>query len=140
MTAPVPAASEFARRLVLHESAGSSTPVDEALENACRAMTEELNGILGTGGVRAIAGRALSLAKRQHTILAGMTLTEPPACYAGFADAFPDGLDENATEAAITIIAHFIGLLILLLGEDLGMQPVRRIWPHLTADARKIDT
>jgi hypothetical protein len=53
------------------------------------------------------------------------------------------GLDDSlrgleAAEAGASVaavVAHLIGLLVSFLGEDLGVYPVRKIWPESAGDA-----
>ena len=50
---------------------------------------------------------------------------------ASLAAALATGSDEEAAAAATSVLAHLLGLLVALLGEEVGLQPVRKLWPHL---------
>ncbi len=133
---------ELARRLVEHEAGGSPAPSASvaAAEAACRRLKDDLIDLLGRGGVSALMGRALNLAKRERPLLAGVTLdTESDACFTGLADAVAAGTDEEAAAAAAAVLAHLLGLLIILVGEELGMQPVHKFWPHVASSVREND-
>ncbi len=140
MTHPPDQAGELAREIVRYESGGSSDPevVAAAVEAICRKLKVDLTDVLGSAGVTALLARALNLATREHRILIEVTSNaEPPACYSGLARALGAGSSEAAAAAA-AVVAHLFGLLVTLLGEELGTQPIRKIWPHVASDARKV--
>nr|MBA4157908.1 hypothetical protein [Gemmatimonadota bacterium] len=64
---------------------------------------------------------------------------ESDACFTGLADAVAAGTDEEAAAAAAAVLAHLLGLLIILVGEELGMQPVHKFWPHVASSVREND-
>lgn len=139
----LPDVGELARRLVEHEAGGSPAPSASvaAAEAACRRLKNDLTDLLGSGGVSALMGRALNLAKRERPLLAGVTLdTEPSSCFTGLPEALAAGTDEEAAAASASVLAHLLGLLVTLLGEELGMQPVRKLWPNVVANFREIDS
>jgi hypothetical protein len=142
MAHPPPDVGELARRLLSHEAGDSSAPAASAaaVEMACRRLKGELTDLLGSGGVSALMGRALNLAKRERPVLAGVTLdTEQSSCYAGLSDALAAATDEEAAAACASVLGHLLGLLVILLGEDLGRQPVRELWPHVVSTFSEID-
>jgi hypothetical protein len=63
---------------------------------------------------------------------------EPDGCFSGLAESLAVSTEEEATAAATTVLAHVLDLLVVLLGEDLGMKPIRKLWPRATS-AREID-
>ncbi len=78
-------------------------------------------------------GRALHLAQREQPWLAEVAVSgEPGACFTGLAESLAGRADEEATAAAATVLAHILDLLVTLLGEELGMKPVRKLWPQQT--------
>lgn len=134
-------AGELAREVLRHEMSGSSDSEDAAaaVETVCRKMTADLTQVLGSAGVTALLGRALNLAAREHPILSGvMANGERPGCFAGLDGALRAGSGEEPAAAAAAVVACLFGLLITLLGEELGTQPIRRIWPHVASDARRV--
>ena len=58
---------------------------------------------------------------------------EPGACFTGLAESLAARTDEEATSAAATVLTHVLELLVMLLGEELGMKPVRKLWPQETS-------
>ena len=142
MTSPAPDLGDLARRLVQHEAGGRSGPAASAaaLEQACARLKGDLADLLGSRGVSALFRRALHLAHRERPLLAGVSVDpEPAACFAGLAEALAEGSDEEAAEAGAAVLAQLLGLLVMLLGEDLGMQPVRKLWPQVASSVREID-
>ena len=141
MARPSPKLAELARRIVEQEAGGSQDPVGPAaaVDTACRRLKANLTDLLGSGGVSALLSRALHLAQREQPLLAGVSVSgEPAACFAGLREALASGSDEEATAAAAAILTHILDLLVVLLGEDLGMKPIRKLWPR-AASAKEID-
>jgi hypothetical protein len=141
MAPPSPKQVELARRIVEQEAAGSSDPVASAaaVETACRRLKDHLVDLLGSGGVSALLRRALHLAEREQPLLAGVAVSgEPSECFVGLAGSLAASTDEAATVAAAAIVAHLLDLLVMLLGEELGMNPFRKLWPQATS-GREID-
>ncbi|CAN5653368.1 hypothetical protein BH23GEM8_BH23GEM8_18990 [soil metagenome] len=140
MTHPPDQAAELAREVLRRESDGSSDPevVAAAVESICRKLKSDLMDMLGSAGVTALLGRALNLAKREHPILIGVSSNaEPPACYTGLADSLGTG-SSDASAPATAVVVYLFVLLATLLGEELATQPIRKIWPHVASDARKV--
>jgi hypothetical protein len=141
MATASPKQVELARRIVAQEAAGSSDPAASAaaVEAACRRLKDHLVDLLGAGGVSALLRRALHLAKREQPLLAEVAVSgEPAECFIGLAGSLAASTDEAATAAAATVLAHMLGLLVMLLGEELGMKPIRKLWPQATS-GREID-
>ena len=142
MDSPAPDLGELARRLVRHEAGGRSDPAASAagVERAGARLKDDLVELLGLGGVSALFGRALHLAQREHPVLAGISVsTEPAVCFTGLAEALAAGTDEEALTAGAALLTHLMGLLVTLLGEELGMQPVRKLWLQVASSVREID-
>lgn len=135
MADPSPQLIELARRIVEHEAGGSDPSASAAaIETACRRLKGHLADVLGSGGVSAVLGRALHLAQRQQPLLAEVARSEEPgACFTGLAESLAASTDEEAAAAAATVLAHVLELLVMLLGEELGMKPVQKLWPRETS-------
>jgi hypothetical protein len=136
-----PKLDELARRIVDQEAGGSPDPAASAaaVETACRRLKDQLVDLLGSGGVSALLRRALHLAQREQPLLAGLAVSaEPAACFTNVTESLAASTDEEATAAAATVLARMLDLLVMLLGEELGMQPIRKLWPQATS-AKEID-
>jgi hypothetical protein len=140
---PLSKAAELARDLVAHECSGTldTATVAGAVETVCRRLRDYLTDLLGAGGVVALMGRALKLAKREHPVLAGTTLGTPPpsVCFDGLEAALAAGTAEDAVAAGSAVLAHVFDLLIQLIGEDLSVHPVRKLWPDLKSGVMEND-
>jgi hypothetical protein len=127
-------ARERARRLLLHEAAGARGPRDvaAAAERVCGKLRGELTGLIGAGGVGALASRALRLAQRDFPQLDGVAGPNGhDGCYAGLVAALEGRSATEAEAAGVAVIEHFLGLLVSLVGEDLAMTPLLRLWPGI---------
>ncbi len=141
MAPPSPKLVELARRIVEQEAGGSPDPAASAaaVETACRRLKDHLVDLLGSGGVSALLRRALHLAQREQPLLGGVAVSgESAACFTGLTESLAASTDEEATAAAAAVLTHMLDLLVVLLGEDLGMKPIRKLWPQATR-AREID-
>ena len=135
MAKPSSKFDELARRIVEHEAGGSpdSAASAAAVEAACRRLKDDMVGLLGTDGVSALLRRALRLAQREQPLLAGVAMSgEPAACFTGMAESLAASSDEEATAAARSVLTHVLKVLVMLLGEELGMKPVQKLWPRAT--------
>lgn len=141
MDHPPPPLVGLARRILEHEAGPSpdSAALATAVETACRRVRDQLVDVLGSGGVSALLGRALHLAQREQPLLAGVAVGgEQAACYSGLAEALEASTEEEAIAAANTVLRHILDLLVVLFGEELGVKPIRKIWPAATT-AQEID-
>jgi hypothetical protein len=141
MVPPSPKLVELARRIVEQEAGRSPDPAASAaaVETACRRLKAHLLDLLGSGGVSALFRRALHLAQREQPLLAGVGVSEDSAvCFTRLTESLAASTDEEATSAAAAVLTHMLDLLVVLLGEELGMKPIRKLWPRATR-AREID-
>ncbi|HUG40703.1 MAG TPA: hypothetical protein VMM12_09465 [Longimicrobiales bacterium] len=123
-----------------HEAGGSDPSASAAaVETACRRLKGHLVGLLGSVGVSALLGRALHMAQRENPSLAEVAVSgEPGACFTGLAESLAARTDEEATSAAETVLTYVLVLLVMLLGEELGMKPVQKLWSRETS-VKEID-
>ena len=131
MSDPSPALRALARRLVQEETGGSTdrAALSAGLERACEKLGDELSEMLGAGGYQALLRRALNLARRNRTLLASVSLhPEQDNCFTGLTEALEAGPDEEAIATVAAVLENLLALLVTFLGEELGTQPVRRIW------------
>jgi hypothetical protein len=89
-------------------------------------LHKELGKLIGPAGIDVLLARSVVLARRDHSVLAGIT-AGPGGTLAGLGDAALEGAELQ--EGAIAIVAHFVELLVSLIGEDLAMDLVRGVWP-----------
>ena len=125
---------ERARRLLRHEApTRDSRGHAAAAERVWGSLCDELTGLVGRGGVAALLSRSLVLAQRDFPQLGGVE-TRPDLPLAGLTEAL-NGASAAESEAACTaLIEELLGLLVSLMGEDLGLRPVRKLWPGIDFD------
>ncbi|MEO5511541.1 MAG: hypothetical protein ABIV28_02155 [Longimicrobiales bacterium] len=110
-----------------------------ALANASLKTLEKMQSglilLLGGAGFAALVTRALKLAKRQHAVLTGVSID--PATFApqGLAASLHESQPEELLAASAAIPQHMLELLVTLLGEDVGLLPIAKIWPDLAPPA-----
>ena len=129
-----PAVDDLARRLLHHEAGGArdADSLAAAVEGACRKLSDELETLVGRGGVAALLGRAVSLAKREFPYLSAVRLqADGPPSFDALRESLQGRTPEEAEDASISLLANLLGLLANLLGEDLGLRPVMSAWPNL---------
>lgn len=135
MAQPPPAVHDLARRLLWHEAGGAREPetLAAAVDRACGKLYDELENLVGPGGLSALIRRALNLAEREFPFLGGVTPeADSRLSLRGLPEALRGRDAEEAEAASAAVLAYLVGLLVNLLGEDLGLRPVRKIWPEVT--------
>ena len=75
--------AEIARRLVASEAGDSpdGEAVAAAVAGVCDRLGGDLGRMIGAHGVTALLTRALNLAKREHPVLAEVTVEAEPASF-----------------------------------------------------------
>jgi hypothetical protein len=134
MDAPYPATRNLARRLLAAEAASQSA-ADPRVPEAVRVgekLRVSLTRLAGADGFKALLRRALAQARAEVRALHAITQK---------ADGSLEGLEQLAAEspdvasdAAVTITAHLLGLLVTLIGEHLTMRLLREAWPDAAWD------
>lgn len=79
----------------------------------------------GSDGFASLVRRALALARADEPALRQVSST---------ANGSLEGLEQNAGDAVIAIVAHFLGLLVTFIGEPLTLRLVRDAWPDAKLD------
>ena len=133
-----PAVDDLMRRLLRHEAGGAhdAASLAAAAEGACQKLSGELEPLVGRGGVAALLGRAVNLTRREFPFLAGVRLqTDAPPSFAALHESLQGRSPAEAEAASVALLANLVGLLINLLGEDLGLRPVVNVWPNVLAGA-----
>lgn len=133
-----PAVDDLVRRLVRHEAGGArdAESLAAAVDAACRKLSGELETLLGRGGVAALLGRAVNLAGREFAFLgAARVRLDAPVALEGLREALHGRGAEEAEDASTALLAILVGLLVNLLGEELGLRPVMSAWPNLLPEA-----
>jgi hypothetical protein len=121
-----PKALDLAQRLISFEVAAAN--ISKAKIPAAFIVSEKLRHPLitsvGTVGFRSLLMRALTLAKREASVLDGVQVKD---------DGSLEGLTGETMEAGEVLIAHLIGLLETFIGEDLTLRLLHEVWPDPSA-------
>ena len=128
------AVDDLTRRLLRHEAGGAkdAASLAAALEEACQKLSGELETLVGRGGVAALLGRALALTKREFPFLAGVRLlADASPSFEALHESLQGRSAAEADGASVALLANLVGLLVDLLGEDLGLRPVVNAWPDV---------
>lgn len=128
------AVDDLMRRLLQHEAGGAqdAASLAAAVEGACQKLSGELEPLVGRGGVAALLGRAVNLTKREFPFLVGVRLrTDAPPSFEALHESLQGRSTAEADAASVALLANLVGLLINLLGEDLGLRPVVNVWPSV---------
>ena len=134
MSEPRPLVLQFVRTVADAELArGGGTSDSDAAQQIMKRLYDELATLLGPAGFDALVARSLMLARRVHPTLAGVSVASG-GTLVGLGD--PPGERVERAQGALAIVAHFIELLVVLVGADLTMVLMRDIWP-LPAEEEK---
>ena len=106
----------------------------DVAQHVMRRLYQELAKLLGPDGCDALLRRSLVLARRAHPALASVSVSSG-GTFVGLDNIPREGA--ALQEGAIAIVSQFIGLLVVLIGEDLAMLLVRDIWPLAAEEDKK---
>jgi hypothetical protein len=127
---PSPKTRAIAQQLLAYE-AGADNPSEANTPAAFRVsekLRRSISTLAGATGFRVLLSRALTLAKAQVPGLAAVQVKP---------DGSLEGLSElrgaQAPEAGALVIAQLLGLLGVLIGENLMLRLVVDVWPDLPA-------
>jgi hypothetical protein len=131
---------DLVRRLLRQEAAESQD--QEALIAAAERVSDKLCAHLskriGQEGFRTLLARALTLATVHFPQLSGVRVGADGSLV-GLREVLsqqtPDRETwEDAVDGAAALLAHFLGLLITFIGEDLTLRILSTVWPELDWD------
>lgn len=128
---PIPSHPEAARRL-LGVAPESGTP--ELIDAATRLLEEahaELSNLVGIAGVEALEGRALRLARGDAPLLGAVVERNGNGIIGGLSGPLAHADPEELHEALVAFLAHLVGLLVSLLGEEITLRLLRTIRPDV---------
>jgi hypothetical protein len=133
MTPVPPPLEDFARRLFVHEAGERQRTSDfvDAMERVCQALHTRLAPLVSVAGFNALFGRAVTLAAREFPFLAGIAITAPNCSLDGLRQALEGREPAEMADALVAILAHFLWLLVIFIGENLGMRKVHEAWPDV---------
>ncbi len=132
---------ELARRLLIYEAeeSKSSAPEMPPILRVYEKLRQTFSALAGIAGFHSLASRALALARSEDLSLSEARVTEGGALHGLGQIQSQIGSDNGAggdppSEAGIVLIARFLGLLHMLLGEALTASLLRVTWPGAALD------
>lgn len=115
---------ELAERLVVFEAAETISAADAvATCRVCEKLRRPLSTFTGTAGFSSLLTRSLTLAKREAPALSAVQVNS---------DGSMTGMEGEAVEASVVLIAHLLGLLTTFIGETLTMRLLHDVWPEFS--------
>jgi len=117
-------------------SAAGASALAAAVASAYGDLVRVFSPLIGPLGVEALTGRAVHLARQQHTWL--VSAREPNQVNEAIAQVIA-GLERqdpaDAADAAATVFALLAGLLVTFIGASLTTGLLRQAWPDAFFDA-----
>lgn len=129
MIAPRASVTRFVRAVARAEQASHGASDVEIAQRMLKRLHQELGKLIGPLAFDVLLERSLVLARRAHPSLAAVT-SGPEATLRGLDPEAPAG--GSVGDGALTIVCHFVELLVVLIGEDLAMRLVEDVWPAVT--------
>src|SRR4051812_26455144 len=123
---------EFSRRLLQYErdTGGLGEGCLDTLERVCLPLHEQLAPLISSLGFQTLLARSVTLASREFPFLS--TVSGPLRMVGGLsgvAGAVSGVEPADVLDGLATVLAHFIWLLVLFIGENLALRKVREAWP-----------
>src|SRR6266404_662510 len=136
MSRATPYMRDLSQGLIAYET-GENKFSETKIPAACRVgekLRPHLVTFMGNIGFRALLSRALALANAEVVWLRAVHVR---------ADGSLEGLDElevqvhpdEIFEGCVVLLAQLLGLLVVLIGENLTLRVVREAWPKLSLNA-----
>ncbi len=128
MATPSPTVHELAQRLLVVEAANRSATdaqVHEAVR-VCEKLRISLIRFAGSDGFTSLLRRSLALARAEVPSLDRVTVN-PDCSMEGLKELTAEG--DGGVDAAVSLTAHLLGLLVTFIGEPLTLRIVRDAWP-----------
>ena len=116
----------IARHLLAFERAGhaSAESDPDAAERVCEALRRPICTLAGTTGFRELLKRALALARTQVPGLSAVGVN-PEGSFEGLTKL----VTIEDTDAEVVLISELLGLLAVLIGDELTVRILSDVWP-----------
>jgi len=117
-----PTSQDLALRLLAYESAPSDSSTLPAGFRVCERLRPVLSTLTGTLGYRSLLMRALTLARRESSVLRSVEVN---------AEGSLESLNGDAGEDSELLVIRLISLLAAFIGEPLTVRLLQDVWPDL---------
>ena len=132
MDMPSASMRDLARRMLAVEAASQSATdahVNEGVR-VCEKLQVSLTRFAGADGFTSLLRRALALARAEVPALQSIEVKPDRSIFEQLAADSSNG----ATDAAVAIIGHLLGLLVTFIGAPLTVRLVGEVWPDALLD------
>jgi hypothetical protein len=121
----------FATHLIAYElgNNNASEKITPAAFFIIEKLRPNLVTLIGNGGFSLLLSRALTLAKRQVPWL-GRVSVNARGDLEGLADSLAHTDRDEFVKGRVALLAHLLGSLMDLVGEDVTLSVVHDIWPR----------
>ena len=135
MRTPTPAIRSLTQRLIAVEASATTGPVP-ASPGASRVLEKlraPLSRLAGAAGFGSLMSRAMALAKAEDASLNAVRVRADGSLegFAGHGHGPDTGVGEDG---GAVVVAHLLGLLVIIIGEPLVLRLVRDAWPDAPGD------
>lgn len=132
MTAPSPSFQSTAQRMIEEAAKGDedTRALVRAAEQVFQRLHDHLAKLIGVVGFTTLLARALKLARADAPALGALEV-KSGGLLPGLSEALVERSPTEALTAPATLLAHFLELLAVFVGEDLAL--------HLVHEAAKSD-
>jgi hypothetical protein len=140
-----PKMRNLAHRLLAYEAAETKTSEhrESATLRVYEKLREGLSEFAGVAAFQSLASRALALARTEAPSLSAVRVSADGTLL-GLGQGqgkieHPDMDKDQAGEGGIILIAHLLGLLLILLGESLTLSLLQFTWPGAVLEDRNFE-
>jgi hypothetical protein len=106
--------------------------VAEAGERTWERLRRRLIVLIGPEGFDALFARALALARADYPVLADVRYDAAEEYgLTGLRESAPEHPPSDIRDALVAVTAHFLAVLVRLIGADLVVRLLREAWPEL---------
>lgn len=129
-SADTPTTRDLAQRLLTYEGVETSPAMADmhAVCRVCDKLRRPLSTLAGAAGFRSLMARALTLAKQESPVLGAWEV---------MSDGSLQGLNGEASQSGVVLVAQLIGLMITFIGESLTLRLLHDIWVDLPGSENK---
>lgn len=132
-----PQTRSLAERLIVAETLGNTSSEATAASAfpVLDKLRPQLATLMGSGGVRALIGRSLALARPQAAWLHSVQVNA--AGNLEGVEALRPTLDTaEFLEGRIVLLSQLLGLLVAFIGPSLTSRLIGEVWPHIPPEDR----
>lgn len=125
-------AQNLAQLLLTHEAGGDQDleTLAAATERACDTLRLHLARLMGLDGFTLLLIRALTFARTEFPWLEGIR-AEKDGSLKGLHAVAGEREPAEAAAGFASVLSHFLGLLVVFIGEDLTLRLLQGAWPDI---------